>query len=543
MTALRRALADTGIRPWPVIRAVAAGTLALGASVGLAAVAAWLIARAAQMPSPADVALAAVFVRFFGITRGAARYLERLASHDVALRGVVTLRERTYDRLAHSGGRTVLALRRGDISARAGQDLDDIGDAVVRAIIPVGVAITVSAAAVAIVMSQLPLAGAALAAALVGALVAPALFTARASRISGKELVAANARVSAAVLTSIEFASEHRVWDDSAAAERDLAEANLEAEAAQERAARPAALAASSHTLFAGLGFVAALVLAVAAATRGDISGPAAAVVALTPLAAFEAASAIPAAVAQYFRSSAAAARVSDIVGPSQAQRVRHTQTTAAVASLPTLEVMNARAAWPGNSPTPPVNATLPAGTCLAVVGASGVGKTTLLLTMAGVLEPADGSITLDGRPVSADDLGATISITLEDAHLFGTSILENLRVARGSVTEDEAWAALDAVGISAWVRTLERGLHTEIGAGGDTVSGGERRRLLLARALVSTAPIVLLDEPGEHLDDLGIAALGAFVDALRAERRSVVLVTHDDAVKEFADAVVSLDG
>ena len=92
---------------WAYARSVLAGTAALGSAVGLAAVAAWLVARAAQLPSPADLALAAVAVRFFGIGRGVFRYLERLLSHDTALRGVVTLRERTYERLAGASARVL----------------------------------------------------------------------------------------------------------------------------------------------------------------------------------------------------------------------------------------------------------------------------------------------------------------------------------------------------------------------------------------------------------------------------------------------------
>src|SRR6187431_2527836 len=174
-SALRAAVRDTGITKWGYARSVLAGTAALGSAVGLAAVAAWLIGRAAQMPSPADLALAAVAVRFFGIGRGVFRYVERLLSHETALRGVVRLRERTYERLAGASARTVLSLRRGDIVARAGSDLDAVGDAVVRSFIPGGIAVTVSVLAAGIVATQLPVAGLALGVALLLAGLVPAL--------------------------------------------------------------------------------------------------------------------------------------------------------------------------------------------------------------------------------------------------------------------------------------------------------------------------------------------------------------------------------
>ena len=205
--ALREAVRDTGLRAWPLTRAVLAGTVALGSAVGLSAVAAWLIAKAAQMPSPADVALAATIVRTFGVSRGLFRYLERLASHDAALRGVVTLRERVYDRLAGSGARTVMGLRRGDIVARMGGDLDAVGDVVVRALIPLGVAVTVSAISVAIVAVLLPLAGVVLAACLLAAGLVPAVLTLRSARIAAVEGTKARAEVTAAALSAMDGAT------------------------------------------------------------------------------------------------------------------------------------------------------------------------------------------------------------------------------------------------------------------------------------------------------------------------------------------------
>jgi ATP-binding cassette subfamily C protein CydC len=533
--ALRVAVRDTGITTWGLARSVLAGTAALGSAVGLAAVAAWLIARAAQLPSPADLALAAVAVRFFGIGRGVFRYLERLVSHDTALRGVVTLRERTYERLASASARRVLSLRRGDIVARAGSDLDAVGDAVVRSFIPVGVAATVSTIAAVIVATQLPLAGAALALALILAAAVPAALTSRSARIAADAGVAAAADVAAASLSAIESSAEHSVWDDEGEAIAAVRRANRASEAAADAAARPAAIAAASQTLFSGLGLVACLALAVVAARNGDLSGPAAAVVALTPLAAFEAVGAIPAAIMQYHRSSAAALRLAQMSDEEEASEPSGARADA------TLRLTGLSVGWPGGTPTPPASASVSPGTALAIVGRSGVGKTTLLLTTTGALEPVAGSADFGGTRLTPADAGIAYALTLEDAHVFGTTVLENLRVARGDVSEDEAWGALERVGLDDWARALPDGLNTELGTGGHTVSGGERRRLLMARALLADVPLQLLDEPGEHLDSAGIAAFGAAVDEMRAEGRSVVIVTHDDEVMAMADETVTL--
>ncbi|WP_061965142.1 thiol reductant ABC exporter subunit CydC [Demequina aurantiaca] len=552
MSDLKEAIRDTGLRRWQVVKAVSAGTMALGSAVGLAAVAAWLIAKAAEMPSPADIALAAVIVRFFGISRGLFRYLERLASHDAALRGVVTLRERTYAALAASGSRTILGLRRGDILARLGADLDAIGDAVVRAIIPAWVALTVSALAVAIVGYFSLLAAAALAVCLVLAALLPGMLTARASRIAAERGGAAQAEVSAAVHSSLDSASEHRVWDTTGAVRDELHAANREAEAAADAAAGPSAWAAGLQSLASGAALVLAVGIGITAATAGNLSGPGAAVVALTPLAAFEAVGAIPTAMSQYFRSRFAARRVramtGQVAGSQAATPASSTEAALAPSTAPRLEIQALRAGWPAtedgeaSAPTRPVSVRVEPGASLGLIGRSGIGKTTMLLTIAGALDPVEGTVTLDGLPVTEEATGHTVAMTAEDAHVFGTSVLENLRVARGDVTLDEATEALDTVGLRAWVAGLPAGLDTVLGSGGDSISGGERRRLLLARVLVTPAPIHLIDEPGEHLDAAGRDALRAVLDTMRRRGRTVVIVTHDVSLLDRADQVVNLD-
>ncbi len=179
-------------------------------------------------------------------------------------------------------------------------------------------------------------------------------------------------------------------------------------------------------------------------------------------------------------------------------------------------------------------------GRLVAVVGPSGSGKTTALLTLAGLLPPAAGVVTLDGVDVTSvpnEQRAARVVLAAEDAHVFGTSVLENLRVARGDVTADEADALLREVGLGAWLHALPDGLDTLLGPDGRSVSGGERRRLLVARALAAPAPLVLLDEPVEHLD---AATADDLVRRLAARTgRGFVVVTHRTTALEHADLVV----
>lgn len=544
---IRALVREAEVTPSRVIVSIALGTMALGSAVGLAAVAAWLIAKAAQLPSPADLALAAVTVRFFGIARGLFRYLERLASHETALRGVVALRTRSYESVAASGAERVLSLKRGDVVARMGADIDSMGDAVVRAIIPLGVAATVSVAAIAITALLLPLAGIVLAACLVLAAALGGWGTWRSARYAAEQGTRAAARVSTATLEALDGAVEHRVWGRSGQAAEELRAADRDAERAAEYAARPSAWGAAAMQGAQGLALVLALTLAVLAARDHGLSPMSAAVVALLPLSAFEAVSAVPAAVMQSFRSAAAARRVlatadAQAEADSAPAEPGSPHPRPVPASAPVVRLDGVRAAWPGMEPTRPVTAVLEPGGALGIVGRSGVGKTTLLLTMAGALEPAEGTVMVGTRRADTHTLGSEVAVTPEDAHIFGTTVLENLRVARGDVTGAEAREALTAVGLHTWLDSLPAGLDTELGSGGLTVSGGERRRLLLARALLCPAPVHLIDEPAEHLDQDGIDALRALVTAMKQQGKSVVLVTHDLGILDVVEEVISLD-
>lgn len=580
---LRRALVLLDVDRARVGLAVGLGVLSLGSAVALAAVAAWLIARASQMPPVLELSVATVAVRAFGIGRGTFRYVERLTSHDVALRGVATLRTTLYERVATGRVGTALALRRGDLLARVGADVDTVGDAVVRGLLPAAVAAVLGLGTVVVMALFLPAAGLALAACLVLAgVVSPAL-AARAARTSEAQALDARAAVASVSLGVLDAPGPVTV---AGLLPRELA-ALRSADAALARAvdagARPAALSAALGQLAVGLAVLAALVLGVPALTAGTVAPVELAVLVLTPLAAFEATAVLPAAAIQVQRSRAAAARVLALLdeaaaddataGPLPAGAVRalddHARATTAppgagaadagaYARSATLTARDLVCGWPGREPVVRgLDLDVRPGRSVAVVGPSGTGKTTLLLTLAGLLPARGGSRALGGVPLDSlprSEVTSRVVLTTEDAHVFETTVLENLRVARGDVTEDEARAALDRAGLTAWLAGLPDGLATPLGADGRNVSGGERRRLLLARALLSRAPFLLIDEPAEHLDtatadrlvrDLlttGTDPVPAGPGALAApSARGVVVVTHRLSALDAADEVLVL--
>jgi len=230
------------------------------------------------------------------------------------------------------------------------------------------------------------------------------------------------------------------------------------------------------------------------------------AVLMLLPLSAFEAMTPLPAAAIQLTRSRIAARRLLDLTA---ADHPDGRQKSAAIPPKPCGTgrlSLDARSGYVQGVRSPRVALDLPRGARLAVTGPSGSGKTTLLMTLAGLLPPLDGQVLLDGTDLSQlgeDDLRRAVGFFAEDAHVFATTVRDNMLVARGDCRDDELTAALHAVGLGAWLARLPDGLATVLSGGAHALSAGQRRRLLLARAVISPARIVLLDEPTEHLDVL----------------------------------------
>lgn len=187
---------------------------------------------------------------------------------------------------------------------------------------------------------------------------------------------------------------------------------------------------------------------------------------------------------------------------------------------------------------------TLEKGRRVAVVGSSGSGKTTLAQVLLRFLDADAGTYTLagvDAYALDGDDVRRLVGLCAQDAHLFDSSVRENLLLARKDATEDELRAALERARLLDWADGLPEGLDTLVGEHGARLSGGQRQRLALARALLADFPVLVLDEPAEHLDLATADALTA--DLLAAtEGRTTLLITHRLAGLEDVDEVIVLD-
>ena len=512
-----------------ILAAIALGVLSLGSALALAGVSAWLITRAWQMPPVLDLSVAVVAVRTFAISRGVLHYCERLATHDTALRAAGTARAQIYSRLARGPAGAAVRLHSGELVARVGADVDDLANVLVRAAVPIGVAAVLGLAATAVVAAISPPAAAVLAICLlIAGFVAPRL-AGRAAALQEEVARQHHSDRDTAAMIALEHAPELRV---AGALPDVIAESQRRQHAwgdALDAAARPAAIAEAVPTAAIGASVLGAVVAAIGLAHT--VAPTTLAVLMLLPLSAFEAMTPLPAAAVQLMRSRIAARRLLDLA-PARPNPSENS-ASAPPAGTGRLSVDMCSGHVDAARPTR-ADLDLSPGARLAVTGASGAGKTTLLMTLAGLLPPLDGRVLLDGTDLSQfdeDELHRAISFFAEDAHIFATTVRDNLLVARGDCPDDELMAALDAVGLGPWRAGLPEGLSTVLTGGAQALSAGQRRRLLLARALISPARIVLLDEPTEHLDAIDaervLCELLGPNSQLMSPKRTVVVATH----------------
>ncbi|MFZ4269955.1 thiol reductant ABC exporter subunit CydD [Streptomyces arboris] len=542
---LARVREAAGAQRGQLALALLLGSLAVGSAVGLMAVSGWLISRASEQPPVLYLMMAVTATRAFGIGRAVFRYAERLASHDAVLKLLAELRVAVYrglERVAPAGLRTV---RRGDLLSRLVADVDALQDYWLRWLLPAGTALTVSVAAAGFTGWLLPEAGVILA---VGLLVAGAgvpLVSGAVARRTERQLAPARAALATRVTDLLGGTAELTVAGALPARQAHTRAADGLLTRIASRAATATALGGGLLALVCGLTVVAAASVAVPAVNDGRLSGVALAVVVLTPLAAFEAVTGMPLAVQYRQRVLRSAERVYEVLDAPVPVQEPASPADAPASPFP-LEVRGLSARYPGadRDALEALDLTLVPGRRIAVVGPSGSGKTTLAQVLLRFLDASAGTYSLGGVRADAldgDTVRRSVGLCAQDAHVFDSSIRENLRLARTGATDAELDDALARARLLEWVRSLPEGLDTPVGEHGARLSGGQRQRLALARALLADFPVLVLDEPAEHLDLATADALTA--DLLAAtEGRTTLLITHRLAGVEAVDEVLVLD-
>ncbi|KGJ82821.1 hypothetical protein GY21_00280 [Cryobacterium roopkundense] len=534
---------------------LAAGVLSALLAVGLLAVSAWLITRAAEMPPILFLSMAVVGVRAFALGRSVFRYLERVASHDAAFAQLSELRLGIFARILPLAPAGLARTGRGDLLSRLVRDVDDLQDLPLRVVQPVLVSGITAVLSVIGVWLILPAAGLALLCCLLVALGVGTLVVGRLSARAERGLAPLRGALADEILDIIENLDVLTLFGALDARLESFRRLDDRLRRATLRRALGVGVQSAVVSLSAGAATIAALVWGVPALGGGaaGVTGPAFVVIVLVPLAVFEVFALIPLAAGAWRRVRSSAERVASAV-PLEIPReipgddvAEATAAPAPPASGPRLlELDRFGARWPGAS-TPAVAGVtlrLAPGDRVHLAGASGSGKTTLATALVRFLDYT-GSYRLGGieaRDLPQQDVRRLVGLCEQRPWLFDDSIRQNLLFARDTATDAELEAVLHRVGLGAW--TAERGgLDARVGERGALVSGGQAQRIALARALLADFPILIVDEPTANVDtEQGDLLVRDILRAAAADDRAVLLISHTPVPDDLITGRVTLD-
>ncbi|WP_017556810.1 thiol reductant ABC exporter subunit CydC [Nocardiopsis baichengensis] len=537
------------------------GSVATGSAVALLGIAAWLLAKAAEHPPITALSVAIVATRALGVTRGVARYLERLVTHDAAFRTLADVRVKVYQRLAHSEARpsptptlnrgashhSVGSLRSGDLVSRLVSDTEATQDLLLRGLTPPLVAVLAGGVTTAVCTALLAPGGLVLAAGLLLTGLGVPLVAARLGRAPGERQARARGELSTSLVDTLHGAPDLVAYGAMGRAVRRVEDADTELTRLARRDAGLLGFGAGASALVTGVTVWASLLLGVAAVDDGSLHPIPLAVLVLTTLAAFEIVQPLPAVAARLGALRAQGARLFDVLDtPPMVAPPDHP------AELPEpppadLRVRGLKVRYGPDEPWAlrGVDLEVPAGAKVAVLGPSGAGKSTLAEVLLRFRDPDAGTVELGGGDLTGydrDDARRAIGGVPQDPHVFASTLRENLRLARPDAEDGELWEALARARLDGEARAMPHGLDTEVGVHGTRLSGGMRSRLAMTRAVLASPRILVLDEPTAHLDpDTRDAVMADVLDAAESEGFSTLLITHDLAGLERMDRIYVL--
>lgn len=502
------------------------------AGIGLLGVSGWFItatAIAGLLPATAfafDVFAPSAAIRLLALARTAARYGERMTTHEATLSVLAALREKLFRGFAAPQAAKSLEARPARLLNRLTADIDALDSLYLRVLVPAAVAILAALVTGFGLAFLHPLAGVLAATFLIAAgLGISARSALRAEKFSRRRAIgleALRARTADLVSGQTELLTTGRLSAQVAAVKR----ADDYLAACDDSLNRIETNAGFSFGLSAAILLSAALLGMAWLAEHGAVSAPAAALGLLVCFAALEPFTALRRGAMELGRTLFSARRIAPRLSATA-----EAHCPALPASGIAAELRGVRLEREGNeNPVlTNINLAIVPGERVAIVGASGAGKTSLIQLVAGELRPAAGSV----RALPS-------TLMTQRSQLFRDSIADNLRLAKPAATGSELWDALEAAGLAEHVRTLPKGLETRLGEAGQGLSGGQSRRLALARFLLADRPLWLLDEVTEGLDgETARDVLGRLF--ARAEGKTVLMITHNRREAEFADRIIVL--
>lgn len=537
-------------------------TLAALAGIGLMGLSGWFLASMG-LAGVAGVSMnyfvPAAIIRGAAIVRTVGRYAERLINHDVTLRTLSKLRVWLFARLLPLAPARTGFLGHTELFSRLRADVDRLEHAYLAVLLPILVA-AISLPIVTIVLACYvwPIALLSAFAVLLSAVVLP-YYLSRRSRVASLAMIELEAKLRALTSDALLGAAELRIYGREASQAASIAALTAEHGRHRSQLDRLQAMGGSLVTVAAQLSTIASLILGAWALQHRQIAPPELAMLVLLTLAQFEVVASLPEAISQLGATMVSAARlfalidaqpaVSDPITPKAAptgtdvrfrnvylryddnvpRHVEHIEQGSAHSDSAAVQDDTERRANTLPWALQGFDLDLPAGARLAIVGASGAGKSSVVNALLRFYPIQSGSIELAGEPIqnyTGDAVRDVISVVEQRTHIFNGSLLDNLLVVRPDADAAQIQAALQTAQLDSFVAGLPEGLNTWLGESGVLVSGGEARRIAIARALLADRPILILDEPTEGLDANTAQSLLSALAKLM-EGRSVLLITH----------------
>ena len=515
-----------------VALSVLLGALNIGANVALMGSSAWLIAAAALHPSIAELEVAIVGVRFFGITRAVFRYLERLVSHNVTFRLLARLRVWFYEKIEPLAPARLMEYRAGDLLSRVIADVNMLENLYVRVIAPPLTAIVVAFFVSLFLASFDARLGCALFGFMLGLGLLLPLLAQRLSRAPGTNLVTCRAELQARLVDGIQGLPDILTFGRAADQQHAIDNSSRAVGHAQRKLALVTGINSGMSVLLTNMGMWTILALAIPLVSAGKIEGVTLGALSLITLASFEAVTPLPLAAQMWESTRASAKRLFEIVDaePAVSDQLPVTSDQSQITNYDQ-RITNLSFTYPTRQ-TPAlreISFDLQAGKSLAIVGPSGAGKSTLINLLLRFWEYSQGEIELGGHSLHSytqDQVRQKIAVVSQSSYFFNASILQNLKLARSTATRLEVEEAMRKAQIHELVASMSKGCDTLIGEQGVRLSGGERQRLAIARAILKDAPILILDEPTANLDPLTEQqVLNTLFETMQG--KTTLLITH----------------
>ncbi len=524
--------------------AVLLSFLTIGSSVGLMAMSAYLISKAAIVTDVADIAVAITLVRVFAIARAAFRYLERYFTHTATFRILTRLRVWFFASIEPLAPARLASYRSGDLLTRIVSDIETLENFYVRVVVPpIAAGLVTLFACLILGVFDVSLAVVLLVFLVLTGVILP-LISRWISEQPATALITTRAELNARLVDEIQGMADLLAFDQAQQHQQHVLALSRELHRTQERLAMLRGVSNALAALFTSLAGLTVLLLGIPLVSSGQIDGVYLALLPLTAIASFEAVQPLSLALQQLAANQAAGRRLFELIDAPL--EVHEPDRPSPVANDYGIEIRDLKFGYAPDEPLvlDGLNLVIPAGSRIAVMGPSGSGKSTLVSLLLRFWDFHAGEIRIGGHELHdyrADDVRQMLGVVSQQVHLFNSTVQDNLLLANPDASDEQIREACRQAQLHDFIETLPQGYETPIGENGVLLSGGERQRLAIARVILKNAPVLILDEATANLDAITEQSVLQSLEAFMAGR-TVLIISHRRLAIKDLDQIINLE-